>query len=404
MRSRYFQVVSSLTFLSSAAALALLAAPAQAFEPEEPHCFATAPNWNAAVGALVSGSAPGPVSAVLNTLGESRTHLMISNGTWATESTTQTPSVKTVHTQTCVGPICVDTGSAPDSYLPIQPQELAYGSPGLSQINMGGAYAYWSQSNQTFRQVLSNILVPPGVCRDNCKAKGAADWLWFSAPYTAVSAGNNGDTFFYSLGAPQASGVFTHLPYSFGQYMYGLNRIGGSDVQNNLDGSGIMCSEVPVWAYRHFLTASHPNIDANSSVVDGHAYTIDQTIAAGNALWQSVYDDCNGQSTGFFANIGLSILNATGFNLKAFTCRNAAWQVLNCFLSGPGASGCADTTSTGWDQFKAHARLGAVSVSPDEALGLFTATADRPKQGPWAHFAESQLLWNGGGSTYGCFY
>jgi hypothetical protein len=406
MASRHFRVVSSLALLSSTAALSLLASPARAFEPEDPACFSTAPDWNAAKGMLVSGSASGPVSAVLNTLGESRTHLMISNGNWATESTTQTPSTKMARVKACFLGICKDIGSVPNSLLPVEPQELAYGYPGLSQINMGGAYAYWSHSNQTFRQIASTILVPPTVCRDNCKARGAADWLWFNAPYTTVSAGNHGDTYFYSLGAPQASGVFTHLPYSFNQYMFGLNRIAGSDFQDYRSGTtGIMCSEVPAWAYAHFLTTSQPNIDSDWSI-GGHAYTIDQTIAAGDALWQSVYDDCEGQGSGFFAGLGLSISKAVtgGFSLKDYTCRNAAYQVLNCFVAGPGASGCDDTGTGVWDQYKANPQIGAASVSPDEALGLFTATPDRPKQGPWAHLREGQLLWNGGGSTYGCFY
>src|SRR5437764_609524 len=145
--------------LAAIATLAVSVPPrrARALEPSGHPCFKTAPNWNAQNGALVSGISQGPVSAIFTALGQSRTHVMMANvtpdGYWATESTTLQPSIHKNTVSICLLGLCKKVGEIPDPSMPIEPRELAKGSPGFSAINMGGAYAYWSGVTQVYRQV-----------------------------------------------------------------------------------------------------------------------------------------------------------------------------------------------------------------------------------------------------------
>jgi hypothetical protein len=108
MTKRYVRSVSPLLTTGAVATIALLSLPREAhsFQDENPRCFATAPTWNAAKGALVSAASSGPVAAVVGALGESRTHVMISNGDWATESTTRVPSIVSVQQPLGICPFC----------------------------------------------------------------------------------------------------------------------------------------------------------------------------------------------------------------------------------------------------------------------------------------------------------
>lgn len=406
MKTRRFHVLSSAAI--TAAAILSLAGRALAFEAEGHSCYATAPDWNAAKGALVSGSSPGPVSAVLKAVGESRTHLMISNGNWATESTTRRPTLQTAGVYAGPCPACIRIGTIPLAGQPLRPMELAAGSPGFSQINMGGAYAYWQDATQVWRQVVIKGVEEvrtPGICGNYCKAMGSADWLWFSAPYTSVRSEANSNQFFYSLGGKDSSGNFQHLSYGLNQYMSGLYRIFYNIESESPLVRGLMCSQVPVYAYNHFVKESKPYIRSGSEWVFPHDYTHDETVNAGTALWNSVYNDCQGQGTDFWSVVGNSILSlGVGGDIKQTTCNNVAWQVLNCFYKGEdlAGGGCKDVGNAAWTQYRNSPSMrGASSTSPDESMGLI---AGRDKQGPWSQFVQGPLQWNGGGSTYGCFY
>ena len=382
----------SLFATGAVAAIAFVSLPgvAHAFG-DEPHCFATAPNWNAGKGAIVSGISPGPIAAVLNAVGESRTHTMISNETWATHSTTRVPSIVVAH----IGNWPLSTIDLPNPSMPLQPTELAQGSPGFSQFNMGGAYAYWSTATQTWRQNTGGLTAPG--CGNICQVKGAADWLWWNAPYDTVPTSNG--NIYYSLNSPAG-----HLPYGFHQYMDGGDRVAGGESQDRTH-EGIVCSQVPAYAYKHYVDTSQPVISGGPQVITPHTYSQGETANAGNSLWWSVYNDCRGQNGGFWTGIGNALIGlTTDINILDTTCNHAAWQVLNCFFLGedPNGGGCKSIASSPWNAYQADGnRMGAQSVSPDEAMGLI---AGRPKTGPWAWLTQSQLLWNGGGSTYGCYY
>ncbi len=387
-------------------ALLSLSRDARAFDDENPRCFATAPTWNAAKGALVSASSPGPVAAVVSALGESRTHVMLSNGDWATESTTRVPSVVTESTTVGIWPLTI-TVPVPHAAMPLQPVELAQGSPGFSQINMGGAYAYWANAPQVFRQLPlrdAADTIHPELCGNQCKAQGTADWLWAEVPYQTVAAGSS---FYYSLGS-NFGGPFVHTTYGFHQYMDGLLR-GTYAVEGEAPWMrGIECAQVPTYSYSKFISAHNPAIKAGSFWVSPHQYTHDETVNAGVALWYSVYNSCKGRDTGYWAKVGNDILAyASGLNYQETGCNNAAWQVLNCFFSGEdqAGGGCHDTSSTAWNAYTANANAaGANSISPDGVMGLGPRANRAVDAGPWTGFVQGALQWNQGGSTYGCFY
>jgi len=377
--------------------------PAQAFTGDNPACFATAPVWNARKGAIVSGFSKGPINAVLAAVGESRTHTMLSHGDWATHSTTRTPSA----TDVTVSWLGITIAHLPKPSQPVKPVELAQGYPGFSQINMGGAYAYWSSAQQVFTQSGQRHLPSPRVCGNLCKTQGVADWLWFNVPYQQVGAQTDpAGAFFYSLGFNDASGSFVHLPYDFHQYMSGLGKVHGADF--NFPGDrGIVCSQAPAWAYRHWVIDTAPTISPGTEWIEPHAYTHDETVAAADALWSSVYSDCRAVNGDFWGIAFGAIANAIGLSdLKDQICTSAAFQVLNCFLIGEDTNGggCKDIRNIWINQYRNSAAAGAMSLSPDTLVGLSGRPMTGTTVGPWADSFEVPLQWNGGGSTYGCYW
>lgn len=416
MTTRPVRFSSPLFALALAAVLGLLTAlprSARAFEPADPGCFSTAPTWNAAKGALVSGISRGPIAAVLNGVGETRTHVMISNGDWATHSTSRAPSIQKASVYIGVCPACVKVGEMPDPSRPLKAVELAQGSPGFSQINMGGAYAYWSTASQVWRQTSVPItpaeLQDPTLCGNFCKARGTADWLWFDVPYTVANAAGGANATFYSLGFNNTAGAYVHYSYGFRQYMDGRDRVRLGWMEESTTERGIVCSQVPAYAYKQFIKAKAPKIPAGTSnYVNYTTYTHSQTVAAGNALWWSVYNSCRGEDAGFWGDIANSITSLYyGDSIQDTTCNHAAWQVLNCFFQGedPNGGGCKTAASTPWNSYVAdNAAVGARSLSPDGIMGLSGHPTAGAGVSPWANWKQGALQWNGGGSTYGCYW
>jgi hypothetical protein len=413
MTKRPLRLPAPIFTLGGALTLALtaLSGSALAFENEKPACYSTAPVWNASRGAIVSGVSGGAVAAVLSGVGETRTHTMISHGDWATHSTTRAPSIQTASVYAGICPACVKVGSTPDPNRPLKAVELAQGSPGFTQINMGGAYAYWSSASQVWRQysvpITAEEIQDPTLCGNICKARGAADWLWFDVPYVVTNASGGWNNFFYSLGYNDGAGAYVHYSYGFKQYMDGLWRARYGFEGETVHDRGIVCSQVPGYAYRHFVDSKQPKIPAGTNFMTVHTYTHAQTVNSGVALWYSVYNSCRGVEPGFWGEIAnaISVLYY-GDTIQEKTCSNAAWQVLNCFFQGedPNGGGCKSISSSAWNAYAANgAARGARSVSPDALMGLSghpTTTA----AGPWANWRQNGLQWNGGGSTYGCYW
>jgi hypothetical protein len=395
---------------------------ARAFEAEITPCYKTAPNWNASNGALVSGITPGVVAQLFAALNQARTHVMLSNvppggAPWATESTGRVPSINNVPFKVCVDGVICHTFQIPNSKMPLLPVEVAQGSPGFSQINMGGAYAYWSGASQVFRQYKVPItpaeLQDPTLCGNACKTSSVADYLWYNVPFFVKTSDADANATYYSLAATDPwSGIITHLSYGFHQYMDGFWRVGGMTSESTTF-RGMACSQVAPWAYRNWIVDTAPNIPAGTQSMKVHNYTHDVTVAAGNALWDAVYEGCRNPSSSdnAFAFLGKVVAAAVsqvaagviGTDFVDQTCHAAATQILNCFFQGESAdgSGCTSIATAPWRNYKADpTAFGASSVSPEDIMGM----SDGPKTGPWSNWTQTTLQWNGGGSTYGCYY
>src|SRR5687767_10194605 len=129
MTMRLTRLVSlrSTTICTAALVLVTLPRAVRAFETSG-GCYSTAPDWNAVKGVIVSGETNSPIKAVINAIGEVRTHSMLSNGgdpggMWATHSTSMQASVNYVNYS--VTPFY--TTRVPHSTTPIKPIELAQG-------------------------------------------------------------------------------------------------------------------------------------------------------------------------------------------------------------------------------------------------------------------------------------
>jgi len=404
MRTSRARLFSHLTFGAAALAAGLtIIAPAHAFTGDVPGCYQTAPIWNARKGAIVSGISKGPINAVLSAVGESRTHTMLSHGDWATHSTTRSPSPTDIPIK-WLGLITL--AHVPNPGMPVKPVELAQGYPGLSQIDMGGAYAYWSGALQVFTQTGQRHLPSPGFCGNACKGQGVADWLWSNVAYQQATAQAGAGAYFYTLGFNDANGSFVHLPYDFHQYMSVLGKVHGADF-NFAGDRGIVCSQTPAWAYRHWIIDTAPNIKPGTEWIEPHAYGHDETVAAADALWNSVYSDCRAVSGDFWGLVFASLANVTGVSdFKDAVCSSAAFQVLNCFLVGEDTNGggCKDIRNIWINQYRASSAAGALSLSPDTLMGLSGRPRTGNTVGPWADAFETAVQWNGGGSTYGCYW
>ncbi len=411
--------------LAAGAALALSAPPrgGHAFEaPKTPACYATAPNWNAANGALVSGISPGVIQLLFQALGQTRTHVMLANNTpdgqMATESTGLVPSIHTIPLKLCVAGFICKTVQIPDPSMPLEPVQVAQGSPGFSQINMGGAYAYWADATQTFRQYKVPItpaeLQNPSLCGHACQVEEVANFLWYDAPFTVMTSGADHSSIYYALGSGfDGAGQLIHFSYGFHQYMDGVLRTTYGFPHENAALRGIACSQVPAWGFANWWQGTDLTVTPGTTLIATHQYGHSTTSKAGNALWNAVYQGCMTPtlSTDPWTQLGnvVSVLvnstveTVTGLNFQDTVCQAAAWQILNCFFQGENSdgTGCRSIASAPWTAYKADRSLaGANSVSPEDIMGLSGA----PKSGPWSNFTQASLQWNGGGSTYGCYY
>ena len=119
------------SLLVIAAAIGASATPALAgsSDTSDVACGSTAAGWNAPKGALVASRGKGPVTAVIDAIGEWRTHIMMSHGPgqYVTHSTMFSPGTN---------------GWPTYCSTPIKANELEHGYPGTSQSNQGAIYQF----------------------------------------------------------------------------------------------------------------------------------------------------------------------------------------------------------------------------------------------------------------------
>jgi hypothetical protein len=339
-------------------------------------CGSSPPNWNAPNGAVVANISNGPIKAILNAVGEARTHTILSHGNgWASHATTAQPS-KTV--QAC-------------GFAPINATELAQGYPGYSIVNLGAMYAFLSGS-QLINYQTPTIQQPT----DLEGAQGTANFVWDWSPRA-----NNNFTWqshpsgYYVLGQTWWNGYFAKYYYEFNQYMHSGGRLNG-DVGN---GAGVVCTTAIGYSYANWKFYDKPSFPRPN--IPKHFYSKQQTVAAGNALWNSIYNLCYS---------GLSwderVFDWVASCDAAETCARAAWQTLNCFFIGKSVQGVCDApVGNSWNAYvnatDQQNDYGAASLSPDALLGWSGLPNN---DNLWAPYVDHPVQWSGEGNVYGCWF
>jgi hypothetical protein len=371
-------------------------------------CGSSQSGWSAPNGALVVNHGSGIISAVLRALGESRTHSMLSHGPggWVTHSTMFDPG-------TNGWPTYCDT--------PVRASEMRHGYPGASQVQQGGIYTFLFGHGSP--HYVGYVIAPSGSKRT--AAAGVADYAWFQMPYAGVTSLRDGNQGFYLLGETEkracayswwdsyyqnncpaqwlgtndgcdcgcqvedadcvANAGFHRIEYSFFNYLNSQGRPFSEWTTEH----GSQCSSIVAQLYR---------LDAGDYIAPA-SYSHNQVVAAGNALYSAVYNECK-TGLGDWGNIGAAVTCAFPY-FDLDICDDAARQVRNCFIN-PGY--CNSSSSSPWSNL-VNSSQGAYSISPDRLVG---ASGHFPPgsahAGPWAGSAEVAVQWNSGGNVYGCWY
>jgi hypothetical protein len=308
----------------------------------------------------------GPIGAVLDAVGEYRTHNMMSHGPGAyiTHSTMHTPG----------------TSGWPElCSTPARPSELEHGWPGMSQVNGGAIYQFVNGGGQP--EYIRYQLGPAGSA-NRLAAEETADYAWYNVPYQWTASHQDGNAGFWSLGTAQ-SGSFQRYEYAVYQYRDVQGRhLGSDDVTNN----GTQCTSADGYLY----SKSHPG-----DYIDAYTYSHSQIVAAANNLYQSVKDDCS-DGLGFWGGFGAG---AICFEFNG-VCDDAGRQVRNCFAAGR----CDTDSDSVWNNIANDATATATSISPDDFLGWSGHAFTGEHVGPWAPYGTNTVTWNSGGNVYGCWF
>jgi hypothetical protein len=338
-------------------------------------CGSSPANWNAPNGAIVANSSSSPIKSIMNSLGESRTHTIISHGNgWASHATTAQPSQSA---QTC-------------GQIPINPVELAQGYTGFSAVNVGAMSAVLSGSTFIKYQIPYTT-----SSADLSGAEGTANFVWDWSP----RPGNNftwqwHSNGYYILGQTEGT-WFRRYHYEFNQYMNSAGRLDG-DIGN---GAGSVCTTAIGYSYANWRFYDNPSFHRGN--IPKHSYSKQQTVNAGNALFSAIWTMCY-QGLGWFGQTFDWVASCNA----ATTCERAAWQTLNCFFSGRNVSGsCNGVYGSSWNAYVAdnspQGNQGAASLSPDGLLGWSGLPTN---DNLWAPYVDNNVQWNGEGNVYGCWF
>ncbi len=314
-------------------------------------CGCSSLAWNAPNGYVVSTRGEGPVKAIIDSLGESRTHTMISNGThnYMTHATMRNPG---------------QTGWPTYCSTPLEPKDIWQGRPGITQINMAATYQYNYEHGS------------PIYIRHQSGSTGgvaAADWSWYNSNYDWV-APEQGSYWYYLIRTAAGDQQY----YVFYQYIDAQGRNAGGD---NTRSHGAHCS----------LAQAYFAVKAGWQPVSTHTYTAAEVDVAGNALYHAIEDSCN-DSLGWFMGGLASVTCFEGI------CDDAARQMRACFA---GDWGCDTDSNTAWNNLGT-----ATTLSPDDLLGWYGHDwgTDKPYTGPYTPYNYANTAWNSAGSICGCWF
>jgi hypothetical protein len=203
-----------------------------------------------------------------------------------------------------------------------------------------------------------------------------ANYLWNTIPYETTYAKSNGGQVIYRL---KHHSNLSFMPYVLYQFRNSEALNVGQPAWNN----GSVCSTF--FAYAQYL--------AGKGVVTAATYNHTKTVAAGDALYASIENKCN-TDTDFLTDAGAAITCFEGI------CDDAARQSRNCMSRGV----CDSDDNQYWDAVKNDASAVSVSISPDRLGGWGGHPYSGSGVSVWAEDPGTEVLWNSGGSVYGCWY
>jgi hypothetical protein len=324
-------------------------------------CGRSPASWNAPAGALVLSRSSGIVEAVLTGVGEYYTHSMLSHGpgSLVTHSTMFTPG----------------TNGWPEyCSRPINEHELKSGYPGVSQTDPGGIYTFLYLGNGGAERVIYQESADAFGPNDH--GRHISDYLWSDVPYTAVPSRQDDGHSLYRLAHPQTNSFFNYVLY---QYRNQESIHLGEAAWN----SGSVCST--------FLAFAHHM--AGAGTVEPGTYDHETIVAAGEALYARVEDECS-VNTSWLLDVGSTLTCFEGI------CDDAARQTRNCMASGV----CDSDSDSHWKALKNDPESVAVSTSPDRLGGWSGHPYEGPGVSAWAHHEGADVEWNSPGDVYGCWF
>jgi hypothetical protein len=347
---------------SAALLMAVAAAPAAlagSSDTSSSACGSTAAGWNAPNGALVlNRGAGGPITAVLDAVGEYRTHSMFSHG----------PGGQVTH-ETMYSP---GTNGWPTyCSTPLKVNELTTGYPGASRINQGAIYHYLYGGGSLEFIAYQRSRTSAGY---DTNGEAVSSYL-LSLPAQAVTSKQNSGQTLYRLYGPNGA-LLNYVLYQYRD----LESVHTGGVGWN---NGMVCSTL----------IAHAQYRAGLGAVNPHVYNHSQLVTAGNALYNSVEDEC-GSGLGFWGGVGSTITCFEGI------CDDAGRQVRNCMAAGR----CDTDSGSVWSSVANDTSTVARSISPDRLGGWSGHPYTGTGVSVWAYDTSNTLQWNSGGNVYGCWF
>ena len=377
MRHRRLRLLPSCFGLCAAVGV-LLAQESSA--PADVLCGSTSAGWNVPNGDAVFEESPGVIQGVLASVGEYRTHSMLSRGPggWMTHATSITPPVN--NDRNFLGSEC---------NAPISQNFLYAATPGLETVSQGAAYAFLYKAGPiNFIGYQSGQMGAPGgsnTAIGNTFLGAGMSWVdWYStqdSSQVVFAEAYNG----------------TQIHYGWYQYMNVQGAAHGVPGVN----TGVVCStSLALWQHDALS-----NTSGYSGDVLPRSYPGTIIGPAATALYNGVYSECSQQTGGMFSSFGafLQNLGTCSLCLNCNICNVAANQMVNCFANND----CGSSRASEWQGIAANGT--AVSISPDDI-----ACWNRPNNGSgapctgkgssvWGWDVSETVQWNSGGNSYSCW-
>lgn len=352
------------TLRNAALAAAVLAAPAAlagSSDTSAVACGSTAAGWNAPNGALVlSRGGGGPVAAVLDAVGEYRTHSMFSHGPGGevTHETMYTPGTN---------------GWPTYCSTPLKVNELTSGYPGAGRINQGAIYTFLYGGGGSLEFI--GYQRSRNSAGYNANGETVSNWLLNSMPTVGATSKKDGGASLRRYLGPNGA-VLNYVLYQYRDL--GPVNEGGVGWNN-----GMVCSTM----------LAHAQYRAGLGAVSAYTYDHTKLQTAGNALYNSVESECN-SGLGFWSSVGSTI------SCFENICDDAGRQVRNCMAAGR----CDTDDGNVWSSIYNNSSTVSRSISPDRIGGWSGHPYTGTGVSVWSYDTTNTLQWNSGGNVYGCWF